>query len=139
MSRPYTRPFTIVTQDHWFVSTSFPVYDKDYNVPNPDAVQLSVRSHRYGESKSKELRGYGDGKVFPSQEAADRWCLDHGYTQRYYRGVWCPIHRCLHFFLGSRTPGDHKCHLRGGESYDWKRPQSCRLPYDHPAVRRRAA
>jgi hypothetical protein len=73
------RNHRIVTQGEWGVSCTtgshiqgaiLHLYRSRIN-----GVQLPPR---------KWLKGFGDGRLFASKEAADQWAFDHGYTQLYF-------------------------------------------------------
>jgi hypothetical protein len=52
-----------------------------------DGAILHVRRLRiHGKNLpfDKPLRGNGDGRLFPSNEAADQWAYDNGYFQLYF-------------------------------------------------------
>lgn len=93
-----------VTRDGWNVSTTWPLYDKDYKViPGVELHTFKFRHHptpRRGEILQK---GEGYGRRFATQEEATKWALEHGYLQRYTPGAWCRVHRVQHTFLGKRT------------------------------------
>ena len=55
-----------------------------------------------------------DGMLM-EESAAKTWLLEHGFLQRWYRGVWCPTHRRLHRWCHSRTG---PCATASGHPYD---------------------
>jgi hypothetical protein len=45
--------------------------------------------------------GEGEGRRFPTSEAAWQWAFEHGYTREYRIG-WCRLCRKQHWFCGHR-------------------------------------
>ena len=69
----------IVAQDNWSVSltTGSGIY----------GAILNVHCYRIGNHEltyKQSMHGYGDGRLFPTSEAAWRFAYDHGYTQLYF-------------------------------------------------------
>ena len=68
-----------VTQGDWGVSCS-----------TGDSIKgaiLHLYRSRIGDHELKYdqwMRGFGDGKIFPTTEAASQWAFDHGYLQLYF-------------------------------------------------------
>lgn len=67
-----------VTADGWFVSRTI-----TYEPGAPKGGTLSVHKGRWNGAKTR--LGDWDGKTFQSDDEYERFCLEHGYLQRYYR------------------------------------------------------
>ena len=70
---------TTVVQDDWSVS-----YTTGHGI---DGAILSVRRHRLAGRElnwKQTMHGIGNGRLFPSGDAAMQWAFDHGYTCLYF-------------------------------------------------------
>jgi hypothetical protein len=69
----------LVTQGDWGVS-------KTTGAHINGAILHLYRSRIHGKNLpvGKWMHGNGNGRLFPSMEAADQWAFDHGYLQRYF-------------------------------------------------------
>jgi hypothetical protein len=68
-----------VTQGDWGVSCS--------TGTGINGAILHLYRSRIGSHELKYdqwMRGFGDGKLFPSTEDASQWAFDHGYLQLYF-------------------------------------------------------
>lgn len=82
---------TLVTWGKWGVSTCHPP------MKGGTGYELSVFYFHNG----KLVKGTGYGRIFPTQEAADQFALEHGFLQPYYRkwgfvsltNRWCYLGR----------------------------------------------
>jgi len=80
----------VVTWGDWMVSK--------HTGDSIDGAILHVRRLRiHGKNLpfDKPLRGNGDGRLFPSNEAADQWAYDHGYLQLYFTAPDLRMRRIL--------------------------------------------
>ncbi len=80
-------------------------------------VILSVERHYHDRPNKFGGRGVfyggdGDGRVFPSKEAAEAFAAERGYTEAYVRRTWCTACRCLH--TDRRGRPTHWCEASGG-------------------------
>ncbi len=68
-----------VTQGEWGVSCS--------TGSGINGAILNVYRARFNGRElpyDKWMKGFGDGKTFPTTEAASQWAFDHGYLQLYF-------------------------------------------------------
>lgn len=83
-----------VTQGNWGVSCT--------TGGNINGAILHVYKF-HGDRWQLQQKGDGDGRQFPSREAAFAWALEHGYLEVHVRGPWCRDCRQQHTFLGHRS------------------------------------
>ena len=91
--KPYTH--TTVTQDGWSVSCT--------TGSRINGAILSLRRFRIAgrDMGCNGTRGYGDGRLFASRQAAWQWAFDHGYIR-------------LHF-----TDPETRARRKATRSWDW--------------------
>jgi hypothetical protein len=80
----------LVTQNDWAVS-------KTTGDGIDGAILHLHRSRIHGKELpwGRWMRGNGDGRLFPSREAADQWAYDHGYLQLFFTAPELRMSRIL--------------------------------------------
>lgn len=96
---------TVCREMRGIYKSESPIWFTGLIEPNGGREGCYTSVHRvFGSGPTQKLlRGDGDGLWFPDRHSANQFLYERGYTQRFFRGPWCPKCRKVHMEFGHRS------------------------------------